>query len=55
MITLKEFVSWFDTKAEAARTLGWTPQHLQDRMKAKKPIWICERTKKWFIEGGKYE
>lgn len=55
MITLKEYVSGFNTKADAARKLNWKPQHLQDRLKAKKQLWICERTKTWFIEGGKYE
>lgn len=54
MKTLKEFAAQFESKAEAARTLGWTPQHLNERLNAKKQVWVCEQSKKWFIEGGSF-
>lgn len=55
MKTLKEYAGQFDSKADAARRLGWERQHLNERLNAKKQVWICEKSKKWFIEGGRYE
>jgi hypothetical protein len=55
MVTLSEFVGEFESITAAARYLGWTKQHLQTRLEAKKTIWVCKETKTWFIEGGKYE
>lgn len=52
MITLEQFIDRFPSKAAAARQLGWSPNHLQDRLRAKKQIWVCTESKKWFIEGG---
>lgn len=52
MITLQELVNWFPTKQACADHLNWSRQLLDARLSAKKQVWVCEGSSKWFIEGG---
>ena len=50
MILLSEFVKRFPSQAAAARELNWSPQNLANKLVAKKPLWVCEGTRKLYSE-----